>query len=248
MNYWLLKSEPSCFSIDDLINKPHQITSWDGVRNYQARNFMRKMNVGDLGFFYHSSCKIPGIVGVIKVVKKAYPESSDPQWEMVDVQLVQKFSEIITLEKLKTIPELNNMIILRKGNRLSITPLTTQEWEILMQEAAHQSDHVIDLTLGATLVGKDIAFAKEMLKTLVNTFPDELKNLDTAHQKADWKNISDIIHRIKGGVSYCGTPRLQKISAILLDYLHSDKTNEREILYQKFLSEIAAVNDAYKTL
>lgn len=131
MNYWLLKSEPSCFSIDDLASKPNQITSWDGVRNYQARNFMRKMEVGDHAFFYHSSCKIPGIVGIIKVIKKSYPETEDFIWDMVDVQLVQKFPEIISLESLKAIPELSNMIILRKGNRLSITPLTTQEWETI---------------------------------------------------------------------------------------------------------------------
>jgi predicted RNA-binding protein with PUA-like domain len=131
MNYWLFKSEPSCFSIDDLANKPHQISSWDGVRNYQARNFMRKMEINDLAFFYHSSCKIPGITGVVKVVKKAYPEEIDSIWEMVDVQLVQKFPHIITLEQLRATPELHNMIILKKGNRLSITPLTTQEWEII---------------------------------------------------------------------------------------------------------------------
>ncbi|HEV2613898.1 MAG TPA: EVE domain-containing protein [Gammaproteobacteria bacterium] len=128
MNYWLLKSEPSTFSIDDLANKPNQITSWDGVRNYQARNFMRKMELNDLAFFYHSSCKVPGIVGIIKVVKTAYPEIADPRWEMVDVQLVKKFPEIISLEKLRTIPELNTMIILRKGNRLSITPVLLKEW------------------------------------------------------------------------------------------------------------------------
>lgn len=129
MNYWLFKSEPDTFSIDDLANKPNQISPWDGVRNYQARNFMRKMDVGDLGFFYHSSCKIPGIVGIVKVVKKAYPEELNSIWDMVDVQLSQKLPEIITLEKLRTIPELNNMIILRKGNRLSITPITEKEWK-----------------------------------------------------------------------------------------------------------------------
>lgn len=131
MNYWLLKSEPSTFSIDDLALKPNQITSWDGVRNYQARNFMRKMNIGDLAFFYHSSCKIPGIVGTIKIIKKSYPEELNSTWDMVDVQLVKKFPEIISLDKLRTIPELNNMIILRKGNRLSITPVAEREWEVI---------------------------------------------------------------------------------------------------------------------
>ncbi len=137
MNYWLFKSEPNCFSIDDLAKKTHQITPWDGVRNYQARNFMRSMEIGDLGFFYHSSCPVPGIVGIIKVVKKAYPEEINPRWEHVDVQLVQKLPEIITLEKLRSLPELKNMIILRKGNRLSITPLTEQEWETIHANANH---------------------------------------------------------------------------------------------------------------
>lgn len=137
MNYWLFKSEPSCFSIDDLAKKPNHITPWDGVRNYQARNFMRSMEINDLGFFYHSSCAVPGIVGIIKVVKKSYPEESDPRWEHVDVQLVQKLPEIITLEKLRTIPELHNMIILRKGNRLSITPITAHEWESIHDRIRH---------------------------------------------------------------------------------------------------------------
>jgi predicted RNA-binding protein with PUA-like domain len=133
MNYWLFKSEPNTFSIDDLANKPNQITPWDGVRNYQARNFMRKMEINDLGFFYHSSCKIPGIVGIIKIIKKSYPEKLDSIWEMVEVELVQKFSEIISLEKLRSIPELNNMVILRKGNRLSITPVSEQEWKVALK-------------------------------------------------------------------------------------------------------------------
>ncbi|MDX2165118.1 MAG: EVE domain-containing protein [Gammaproteobacteria bacterium] len=137
MNYWLFKSEPNCFSIDDLAKKPEQITPWDGVRNYQARNFMRSMNIGDLGFFYHSSCAIPGIVGIIKVVKQSYPEEADPRWEHVDVQLVETFPNIITLEKLRAIPKLHNMVILRKGNRLSITPLTEQEWETIHASANH---------------------------------------------------------------------------------------------------------------
>lgn len=109
-------------------------------------------------------------------------------------------------------------------------------------------EQIIDLNLGATLVGKDTVFAKEMLNTLVNTFPEELKKLETAHKKEDWNTIKDVIHRIKGAVSYCGTPRLQKISTELLNYLHSAETKEREKLYQAFLAEITAVTLAYQTL
>ncbi|MDX2165117.1 MAG: Hpt domain-containing protein [Gammaproteobacteria bacterium] len=107
---------------------------------------------------------------------------------------------------------------------------------------------IIDLNLGAKLVGKDTVFAKDMITTLVEGFPSELKKLETAYAKQDWATIKDVVHRVKGGVSYCGAPRLQKISATLLDYLHSAKTDDREKLYQDFLSEIHAVEDAYKSL
>lgn len=133
MNYWLFKSEPETFSINDLMQKTHQMSPWDGVRNYQARNFMRQMNKDDLGFFYHSSCAVPGIVGIIKIIKTAYIEIPGLPWEMVDVQFVQKFPEIISLEKLRNISALKNMIILRKGNRLSITPVLKQEWETILK-------------------------------------------------------------------------------------------------------------------
>lgn len=109
-------------------------------------------------------------------------------------------------------------------------------------------EQIIDLNLGATLVGKDAKFAKEMIDTLVNTFPEELKKLNTAHDKQDWHTIKDTVHRIKGAVSYCGTPRLQKIATELLHYLHSAETKEREKLYHEFLAEITAVSLAYQTL
>ena len=129
MTYWLLKSEPDCFSIDDLSTRPKQTSAWDGVRNYQARNMMRdEMKVGDLGFFYHSSCTPPGIVGVVEIVKAGYPDhtawdlDSDhydpkstkqkPLWYMVDVKLVKKFKQMITLDELKQHSALKNMIIL----------------------------------------------------------------------------------------------------------------------------------------
>jgi len=148
-NYWLMKSEPSCFSIDDLYNSPNQTFYWDGVRNYQARNYMRDaMRIHDRVFFYHSNCKPPGIVGVAEVVSEAYPDFTafdptskhpdskstpeNPRWYMVDVRFVQKFPQIIPLETLKHYPSLANMQLLRKGNRLSITPVSQDEWNTIM--------------------------------------------------------------------------------------------------------------------
>lgn len=147
-NYWLMKSEPSCFSIDDLYHKPKQTAPWDGVRNYQARNFMRNtMSKGDQMFFYHSNCKPPGIVGVAEIVSSAYPDYTafdpssehpdanstpdNPRWFMVDVQFKKKFPHIMTLETLRQYLELEKMPLLRKGNRLSITPVTKAEWDFI---------------------------------------------------------------------------------------------------------------------
>ncbi len=157
MAYWLFKSEPETFSIDTLAHKPKQTEHWDGVRNYQARNFMRDdMQVGDLGFFYHSNCAIPGIVGIIKIVKAAYPDFTafdpeskyydpksspdNPRWHMVDVKFIQKFPEVISLAELKRQAKLKDMLILQKGNRLSITPVTHKEWEIILDLSCRQSD------------------------------------------------------------------------------------------------------------
>lgn len=148
--YWLMKSEPSCFSIDDLKNRPKQTEHWDGVRNYQARNFMRDdMSPGDRIFFYHSNCKPPGIIGVAEVASEAYPDHTafdptsdhpdskstpdNPRWFMVDVKYVEKFDDIIPLDELKKHPELENMPLLRKGNRLSIIPVDKQEWDYIMK-------------------------------------------------------------------------------------------------------------------
>lgn len=153
MKYWLFKSEPSTFSIDSLAKAKQQTTHWDGVRNYQARNFMRnEMQVGDLGYFYHSNCENIGIAGSVRVVKTAYPDFTawepgndhfdaastpeQPRWFMVDVQLVERFDRVITLAELKATPGLQDMLILRKGNRLSITPLTAAEWQAI-QRLAH---------------------------------------------------------------------------------------------------------------
>lgn len=151
--YWLMKSEPSNFSIDDLEKAPKQQTSWDGVRNYQARNFMRHdMKIGDLVFFYHSNCTPPGIVGIAKIISEAYPDhtafdpnsehpdlsstSDNPRWFMLDIQFVKKFKSIISLQELKSHHELSQMRLLQKGNRLSILPIQEEEWNFILQEYA----------------------------------------------------------------------------------------------------------------
>jgi predicted RNA-binding protein with PUA-like domain len=147
MNFWLLKSEPSTFSIDDLKNRPDGRDHWDGVRNYQARNHLRAMRTGDLAFFYHSSCARPGIVGIMRIVREAYPDPSaldpespyhdprasadDPRWVMVDVEYQQHVDPLISLDELRRHPELEGMIILRRGNRLSVTPVSADEWRFI---------------------------------------------------------------------------------------------------------------------
>lgn len=149
MNYWLMKSEPNTFSIDDLKSRPHQIEPWDGVRNYQARNFMRdEMRVGDQVFFYHSNCEIPGIVGIMEVARESYPDPTafdphskyfdpkshpqKPRWFLVDVHYVRHTRRLIPLSELKEHETLENMVVLRKGNRLSITPVTTEQWDYIL--------------------------------------------------------------------------------------------------------------------
>ncbi len=140
--YWLFKSEPDSFSIADLQRVGRE--EWSGVRNYQARNLMREMKPGDLGFFYHSSVQPPGIAGVCEVVAAAHPDSTqfdrkseyydgtskreDPKWWCVDVGYVRTFPRLITLEELRAIPALAFMPLLRKGQRLSVQPVSPQEW------------------------------------------------------------------------------------------------------------------------
>ena len=148
MNYWLFKSEPDAFSIDDLIAMKRKTDHWDGIRNYQARNLMRdQMKKGDLGFFYHSSCKVPGIVGTVEIVKEAYPDHTaldknakyfdpksteeNPRWVMVNVKFKQKFSEVLSLTQLRAVKSLSDMMLLRKGSRLSIQPVSKKEWNII---------------------------------------------------------------------------------------------------------------------
>lgn len=146
--YWLMKSEPDVFSIEDLRRRPQQTEPWDGVRNYQARNFMRDdMQVGDIVLFYHSNCAEPGIVGLAEVASKAYPDPSqfdpksdyydpkskkdNPRWMLVDVRWKETFATTLTLQEMKTLPELSDMRILQKGNRLSITPVSKVHFEII---------------------------------------------------------------------------------------------------------------------
>ena len=150
MKYWLVKSEPDAFSIDDLANMPKKTEHWDGVRNYQARNMMRdEMKKGDQVFFYHSNCKEPGIVGIAKVVKEGYPDftafeaknkyydpKSSPQnpcWYMVDIKLVRKLKRTIALQELKNHKKLSDMTLLRKGNRLSVMPIDKKHWDYILK-------------------------------------------------------------------------------------------------------------------
>ena len=147
MRYWLMKSEPSDCSIDDLAMLPKQTVAWYGVRNYQARNFMRdQMAIGDQVLFYHSSCAEPGIAGLAEVASKAYPDETQfdkknkyfdpkatretPRWFNVDVRLKKK-TRLISLKELREHPQLKNMRILQRGNRLSITPVDPKEWAFI---------------------------------------------------------------------------------------------------------------------
>jgi predicted RNA-binding protein with PUA-like domain len=149
MNFWLMKSEPDAFGINDLYKKPNQTEHWDGVRNYQARNMMRDaMKLCDQVFFYHSNCEQPGIVGIMEVVKEGYPDftafdpddahfdpKSDPdkpRWMMVDVKFVKTLSRTISLRELKARQELVNMAVVRPGNRLSIMPVSADEWQFIL--------------------------------------------------------------------------------------------------------------------
>ncbi len=149
MAYWLFKTEPDTFSIDTL--RVQKVACWEGVRNYQARNMLRdEVKVGDQVLIYHSSCKKIGVAGIAKVVKEAYPDHfqfdpespyfdiksdpSNPRWMMVDIEFVRKFERIVTLAELKAIPELENMPLVKRGNRLSIMPVTEEEWQIILHQ------------------------------------------------------------------------------------------------------------------
>lgn len=149
MNYWLMKSEPDVFGIGDLEQRPNQTEPWDGVRNYQARNMMRdEMQVGDLAFFYHSNCTVPGIVGIMEITKAGYPDPTqfdpegkyfdpksdpdNPRWYLVDVTFKRRLSRTITLAELKERPELEGFPLIRRGNRLSVMPVAKEHWDFIL--------------------------------------------------------------------------------------------------------------------
>ena len=144
-----MKSEPDVFGIQDLYQRPQQTEPWDGVRNYQARNMMRDaMKLGDQVFFYHSNCDEPGIVGIMEIAKEGYPDHTafdpddhhfdpksdpaNPRWIMVDVKFVRQFSRTIGLKELKARPELVSMAVVRPGNRLSVMPVSAEEWAFIL--------------------------------------------------------------------------------------------------------------------
>ena len=151
MRYWLMKTEPTTFGVEDLERAKRQTTGWDGVRNYQARNMLRDdMKKGDLAFLYYSSTDVPGIVAIMKIVKEGYPDPTafdrkhdhydsdsdpaNPRWFMVDVQLERRLERVITLDELRkhATKQLKNMVLLRKGNRLSVTPVEPEEWQLIL--------------------------------------------------------------------------------------------------------------------
>lgn len=151
MNYWLLKTEPSVFSIDSLDAAPRKTTHWDGVRNFQARNMLRdEFRKGDLAFLYHSSCPEPGIAGIVEITRAGYPDASawdkrseyydakspenKPLWYTTDVHLVRRTKQLISLASLREheADKLKGMLLLRKGNRLSITPIEAAHWKFIL--------------------------------------------------------------------------------------------------------------------
>ena len=149
MNHWLMKSEPDVFGIDDLKKMPNKTDKWEGVRNYQVRNMMRDdMQPGDLAFFYHSNCREPGIVGIMKIVRGGYPDDTafdpaaryfdpksdpdNPRWYMVDVRYLRKLKRVITLSELKACDALAGLPLRRRGNRLSVMPLTDAQWDSIL--------------------------------------------------------------------------------------------------------------------
>ena len=148
MQYWLMKSEPDTYSIDDL--QSFGVDHWDGIRNYQVRNFFRdQMQVGDQAFFYHSNCKEPGIVGTMEIVSKAYPDHTafdpsekyfdsksdpeNPRWLMVDVRYIRHLNRMITLGELRQQKQIADMKLLQRGNRLSVLPLSKMEWQYILE-------------------------------------------------------------------------------------------------------------------
>ncbi|MCH2183593.1 MAG: EVE domain-containing protein [Mariniblastus sp.] len=152
LRYWLMKSEPTTYSIDDLSKEKNKTTHWDGVRNYQARNIMRdEMKVGDKALFYHSNAKPPGVAGVCRIVKESYPDftafdpkdkhfdpksnQQEPRWFMVDIKLEKKFSRIVSLDEIKAVKALSKMVLVN-NSRLSVQPVTKSEFETILKLAS----------------------------------------------------------------------------------------------------------------
>ena len=149
MAYWLMKSEPDVYGIDHLAAEPDGVEHWDGIRNYQVRNMFRdQFRIGDQAFFYHSNTKVPGIVGVMEIVSEAYPDHTafepgkyydpksdpdNPRWLMVDVRYVRHTRRVITLAELKADPALTDMALVRRGNRLSVMPVTDDQWAHILE-------------------------------------------------------------------------------------------------------------------
>lgn len=152
MAWWLAKTEPEECSIDDFANHPHKPVVWEGVRNYQARNFLRQMREGDKVFIYHSSCKLIGIVGIARVSREAYPDPAQfneksayfdaksprdkPRWDAVEMLHVEKFARLLSLDELKAIPALEALPLVKQGNRLSVMPVSEGEWKAIVEVAA----------------------------------------------------------------------------------------------------------------
>ncbi len=151
MNHWLFKSEPDTFGVDALSKAPKQSSAWDGVRNYQARNMLRdSIKKGDLAFFYHSSCDVPGIAGIVSITRGGYPDVTafdpkhhhydadskrdSPRWYVVDVKLVRKLKRVITLDELRSHAgsSLKDFVLLRRGNRLSVMPVSNKDWDFIL--------------------------------------------------------------------------------------------------------------------
>ncbi|PIE89372.1 MAG: EVE domain-containing protein [Acidobacteria bacterium] len=150
MKYWLMKTEPETYSIDDLAQEDNQTDYWDGVRNYQARNIMRdQMKVGDQVLFYHSNCKVPGVVGLAEVAREGYPDftswdpaskyydakssEDNPRWFMVDIKWKAKFNRVVSLKEMRAIPALAEMKLLQRGQRLSIQPVSKDEYQLICE-------------------------------------------------------------------------------------------------------------------
>ncbi len=148
-SYWLMKSEPTSFSFENLVKSKNSTNHWDGVRNYQARNYMREMRIGDRVLFYHSNCDLPGVVGFAKVVREAYPDptqfdrgnihydpkatSERPIWEMVDLRAIKPLRKPLSLDLLRQTKVLEKMVLLRRGSRLSVQPVSSKEWKIIVK-------------------------------------------------------------------------------------------------------------------